>query len=55
MLNIGHLNVLSLTSKLDEVIMLLQNQVLDIICLSATFLTAQLLDKFLSFPGYNQP
>ena len=51
--NIGHLNVRSLTNKLYEVIMLLRNHELDIHCLSDTFLTAQVLDKFLSFPGYN--
>ena len=32
-INIGHLNVRSLTSKLDEVIMLLQDHELDILCL----------------------
>ena len=51
-INIGHLNVRSLSSKLDEVLMLLRDQKLDILCLSETWLTAQVLDKFLSFPGY---
>ena len=32
--------------------MLLRDQKLDILCLSETWLTAQVLDKFLSFPGY---
>ena len=53
MLNIGRLNARSLSGKLDEVIMLLQNHEMDLLCPSETFLTAQVLDKFRLFPGYN--
>ena len=51
-LRIGHLNVRSLTNKLDEVNLFLHDNDLDLLCLSETWLTPQILDSFLVFPGY---
>lgn len=50
-MSIGHLNVRSLSSKLDEINLLLSDHKLDILCLSETWLTPQVLDTFLVFPG----
>ena len=51
-IGIGHLNVRSLTNKLDDVMILLEDHCFDILYLSETWLPAQVLDKFLAFPGY---
>ena len=51
-MKIGHLNIRSLTAKLEEVNALLISEKLDLLCLSETFLTADVLTDFLVFPGY---
>ena len=52
-LKIGHLNVCSLIPKLGAIMMLLQDQQLDILCLTETWLTPDVMPAFLNFPGYN--
>ena len=52
-LKIGHLNVCSLIPKLNDVMMLLQDQQLDILCLTETWLTPDVMPEFLTFPGYS--
>ena len=49
---IGHLNVRSLMPSLDEVNMFLGTHDIDILCLSETWLTAAIDDRYLIFPGY---
>ena len=49
---ICHLNIRSVTAKLEEVNALLVTEQIDILCLSETFLTADILTDFLVFPGY---
>ena len=51
-MKIGHLNVRSLTGKLEEINALLLSENLDILCLSETFLTPDVLTDFLVFSGY---
>ena len=53
MIKIGHLNVQSIAAKLDDVTLLLRDQQLDILCLSETWLSPQISDLFLTFPGYD--
>ena len=52
LLRIGHINIRSLTSKIDDIMILLGNHQIDLLCLSETWLKSQVLDKFLPFPGY---
>ena len=51
-LRIGHLNVRSLMPSIDDVIIILDLQKLDILCLSETWLHPDFDDNFLVFPGY---
>ena len=51
-MKIVHLNIRSLTAKLEEVNALLLSEKLDLLCLSETFLTSDVRTDFLVFPGY---
>ena len=53
MLSIGFLNARSIMSSLDEVRDLLSANNLDILCVGETWLTPDVSDKFLIFPGYS--
>ena len=52
LMRIGLLNVQSLTPKLDDIMILLRDQRLDVLCLTETWLTPQVRADFLAFPGY---
>ena len=52
LLRLGLLNVQSIATKLDDILLLLREQRLDVLCLTETWLTPDVLDKFLAFPGY---
>ena len=52
MLLVGHLNVNRLMPSIDDVNMILSDKKLDILCLSETFLSDQVDDRFLIFPGH---
>ena len=52
LLKIGHLNIQSIANKLDDITILLRDQQLDIFCLTETWLSPQISDQFLAFPGY---
>ena len=51
-LRVGHLNVRSLTSHMDDVGHLIGTERLDLLCLSETFLTASVDSCMLVIPGY---
>ena len=50
--NIGHINARSLIPRLDEVNILLDQQHLDILCISETWLRPDITSRVLVFPGY---
>ena len=50
--NFGHVNARSLTPRLDEINILLQEEQLDILCVSETWLRPDVLNRVLVFPGY---
>ena len=50
--NFGHINARSLTPRLDEVNMLLEQQQLDIMCVSETWLRPDISSRVLIFPGF---
>ena len=49
---IAHLNAQSIVSKIDDIILLLRNHDIDILCISETWLSPQVCDEYLPFPGY---
>ena len=53
LLRIGLLNVQSLAPKLDDIVILLRDRRLDVLCLAETWLTPQIQNQFMSFPGYD--
>ena len=52
-LNVGHLNVRSLTAHIDELNHLLLSERLDVLCVSETWLTNAVETRMLQFPGYD--
>ena len=50
--NIGHVNARSLTRRMDEVNILLEEHRVDILCISETLLRTDVSDRVLVFPGY---
>ena len=50
--NIGHVNARSLTRRMDQVNILLDEHRLDILCISETWLRADVSDRIMVFPGY---
>ena len=50
--SIGHINARSLTPRLNEVCHLLHSESLEILCISETWLTEDILDAVLLVPGY---
>ena len=52
LVKIGHLNTQSIASKLDDIMIMLRDQQLDILCLSETWLSPLISDQLLAFPGY---
>ena len=53
LLRIGLLNMQSLAPKLDDIVILLRDQRLDVLCLAETWLTPQIQIQFLSLPRYD--
>lgn len=51
-IRVGHLNVNRLMPSIDDVNLILQDRNLDILCLSETFLSDKVDDRYLIFPGY---
>ena len=51
-LRIGHLNVRSLMPSLDDVMVTLNTEHLDILCVSETWLRETIDSRFIVFPGY---
>ena len=52
-LSLAFLNARSITSSLDNVRDLLSSMNLDLLCIGETWLTSDVSDKFLIFPGYS--
>ena len=50
---IKHINAISLIIKLDELKLLIENQDLDILCISETWLQPNILDDIISIKNYN--
>ena len=51
LVKIGHLNTQSITSKLDDIKILLRDQQLDILCLLETWLSPQMSEPVFNLPG----
>ena len=51
-LRLGHINIRSMPSKLDEIRMMLRDNNIDILCVSETWLNAQISSDILIFAGY---
>ena len=51
-LKLGHINIRSLPSKLDEIRLILRDNNIDILCVSETWLTEPISSDILIFPGY---
>ena len=51
-ITVGHINVRSLMPSLDEVNGLLNTNNIDVLCISETWLSADVDDRYLVFPGY---
>ena len=52
MMRLAHLNVRSLVPSLDDVNILLEDNDIDILCITETWLQPDLDSRFLIFPGY---
>ena len=52
-LTIGHLNVRSIMPSLDSVKELIASRKLDILCVGETWLTSDICNGYLTFPGYS--
>ena len=50
---IKHINAQSLTPKLDEIKLLIENEDLDILCISETWLQPNILYDLISIKNYN--
>ena len=50
---IKHINAQSLITKLDEIKLLIENEDLDILCISETWLQPNILDDLISIKNYN--
>ena len=50
---IKHINAQSLITKLDEIKLLIENEDLDILCISETWLEPNILDDLISIKNYN--
>jgi len=50
---VEHINAQSLLSKTNDVELLIQEREIDVLCISETWLTNDLEDKYVCFPNYN--
>ena len=53
-ITVAHLNIRSINRKLEEVVRILAQGDIDILCLSETWLNAYIPDHMISICGYNQ-
>ena len=52
-LTIEHINAQSIMGHLDEIVSLINDRKIDVLCVSETWLTPIILDKYISIPNYN--
>ena len=53
MLSIIHVNAQSLLCNFNEVELLMNNKEIDILCISETWLTSEILDSYIDIQGFN--
>ena len=52
-LTIEHINAQSVMGHLDEIVSLVNDRNIDVLCVSETWLTPIILDKYVNIPNYN--
>ena len=51
-LTIEHINAQSVMGHLDEIVSLVNDRNIDVLCVSETWLTPVILDKYIDIPNY---